>query len=57
MPENKSNSPKGPYYGGHTHFSYNNELAYHSRPAMRSDTVQSMVKRAEKTLSETPFKG
>lgn len=57
MLDNKSSIPKGQYYGGSEHFSYNNDLAYHARPAMRSEHVQNMVKRAEKTMSESPFKG
>ncbi len=57
MPENKSSSPKGPYYDGRTHFSYNNDLAYHVRPALRSEHVQNMVKRAQQTMSESPFNG
>lgn len=56
MPQNKSKSPKGPYYDGHTHFSYNQDLAYHARPYYGSQTLKNMVDRAEQTMTDNQFK-
>lgn len=56
MPQNKSKSPKGPYYDGHTHFSYNHDLAYHARPYYGVQTFKDMSERAEQIMTENQFK-
>lgn len=57
MPENRKDRPKGPYYDGRAHFSYNNDLAYNTHSFMAHETVQGMVKRAEKSMADNQFKG
>lgn len=57
MPEDKNKNSKWSYYNGHTHFSYDNSLAYHARPYMGSSTVEDMVKKAEQCMADNQFKG
>lgn len=57
MSQNKSRSPKGPYYDGHTHFSYNNDLAYHARPYCGSQTFKNMSEKAEQAMADNQIKG
>lgn len=57
MPEDKNKNSKWSYYSGHTHFSYDNNLAYHARPYMGSSTVEDMVKKAEQCMADNQFKG
>ncbi|HEX2939123.1 MAG TPA: hypothetical protein VHO66_09435 [Ruminiclostridium sp.] len=55
MPENRKGGPRGPYYSGRTHFSYNDNLVYRPHSFKAHETVQDMVKRAEQVMEENRY--
>ena len=57
MPEGNKSGPKGPYYDGREHFSYNNDLVHHEHQYRAHETVKGMVKRAEQSMANNQFKG
>jgi hypothetical protein len=57
MAENKKGGvPRGPYFDGKAHFSYNKDLVYHPHQFKAHETVQGMVQRAEQSMAENQFK-
>jgi len=55
MPENKKGGPKGPYYTGHTHFSYNDSLLHRTYHFRAHETVQDMIRRAEEEMERNKY--
>lgn len=55
MAENKKGGPKGPYYTGSTHFSYNDSLVYRQHHFKAHETIQDMVRRAEQAMDNNKF--
>ena len=45
-------SKKGHYYDGRTHFSYNDDLTYHTHQFKAHETVQSMIQRAQQSMTD-----
>lgn len=55
MPENKKGGPKGPYYTGRTHLSYNDSLLYRPYHFRVHETVQDMVRHAEEEMDRNRY--